>query len=484
MLKERIKSTAIVILIFNLVFLTGFLWFNSSRNTVKENLTQYIRTIPIVEKFFPVKAEYSISKENLTRPRKFLINDGSLWMAYYNTDIGFSPIEERTREIVEGFLKGDVIAKKKIDYATWEAGLESLSVYIEYPVSFSTKMFCLIMGVDNEKSPIEINSIRDFIILPSSEESSICILARDSSDTSLIYAYILNDKYSLPASDLAVYTNNSDGYYEPAFSTGLVLGENSKVSLSPLVLFSDSQPSTEVLLPNNLITDTSKSRLLENFSFNPLSIVPYEDTDGALNYIANYATAKIYPDSFFEYNAINDERGILLDENTDAYNVLNASIDFAEKAWSCVSKEPLSILVTSDLSDYTPLETYTFKFDYYRNGRPVKIALDESYGRGEMNCAIEMTVKGGRLISYRQYLRSYVNVNTYTLSDTFVTALDDFVKVLDNAYENPVRIDDIYIGYLDEGKNSEIYAAWLAKTADKKIYRYTPISKEAKNELE
>ena len=480
MLRERIKSSAIIILIINLIFLTGQLWFDSS-TTIGADTMRYIRTLPIVERIFPLQPEYSISKENLSRPRKFLINDGSLWMAYYNTDIGFSPIEERTSEIIKGFLSGDITASKKIDNTTWEAGLESLSIYVEYPVSFDAKMFCLIMGVDEDRAPTEISSLHDLIILPSSEESSICILVRDSADNDF-YAYILSDRYKLPASDLSVYTNNNDGYYEPAFSTGLHLGEESKVSLSPLVLFSDSQPYTEVLLPHNLITESSRNRLLENFSFNPLSVTPYEDSDGASNYIANYATAKLYGDSFFEYSSVSDDRGILLDESGDAYNVLNASIDFAEKTWGCVSSEPLSILVTSDLSDYDSENAYTFKFDYYCNGRPVEIVLDEIPGRQKMTSAIEMTVKGGRLISYRQYMRSYNNVSVHMLSDTFVTALDDFVKVLDKEAKESVTINDIYIGYLDRGEVGEINAAWLAKTSDGKIYRYS--AKEGNDELE
>lgn len=484
MFNERLKSSAVVILLFNLIFLTSYLWFDNSNSSIKSDFVQYFRTVPIVQKLFPVTPEYSISKENLTRPRKFLINDGSLWMAYYNTDIGFSPIEERTSKIISGFLGGDITARKKTDYKTWEAGLESLSIYVEYPVSFPMEMLSLMMGQNAKNAPSEIDSLRDLIILPSSEESNICILARDSSNDSLIYAYILSSAYSLPAEDLAVYTNNNDGYYEPAFSTGLAIGENRKVSLSPLVLFSDSQPSTEVLLPQNLITDLSQSRLLESFSFNPLSGTTYEDTDGAVNYIANYASAKIYPDSFFEYTAVSDERGILLDESSDEYNVLNASIDFAEKTWQCVSDEPLSILVSGDLSDYNGNDYYTFKFDYYCNGRPVEISLPEKGGRRKMTSAIEMTVKGGRLVSYRQYLRSYKTVSSYTLSDTFVTALDNFVKILDSSAEKDVKIDDIYIGYLDEGNDDAIYASWLARTDDEKIYRSNMQKEESANELE
>lgn len=479
MLKEKIKSSAIIILIVNLIFLTSQLWFVNPANSLGSDFIRYLRSVPLVQRFFPIEPEYSISKQNLSMPRKFLVNDGSLWMAYYNTDIGFLPIEQRTREIIKGFLSGDVTGVKQIDNATWEAGLESLSIYVEYPVAFSTDMFCRIMGVGTENVPEGISTLREFIILPSSEESDICILARDHSSRDIFYAYILSPAYSLPAADLSVYATNDDVYYQPAFSTGLELNEKSNVTLAPLVLFSDSTPQTQVLQPHNLINENSKNALLQNFSFNPATINTYEDSNGSVNYIANYASVTLHPDSFFEYSSVSQDRGILLDESGDPYNVLNAAIDFAEDTWKCVSPEPLSILVTSDLSDYNSEQAYTFKFDYYCNGRPVEVILEESYGHGAMNCAIEMTVKNGRLISYRQYLRSYSAIFSQDLPDNFVTALDSFVNEVDSESKTPTVIEDIYIGYLDSGDNGDIHAAWLAKTSDGKIYRYEEKSEVA-----
>jgi len=469
---ERLKSSVIVILIANLIFLTVNLWFINSGVMFKETIVQYIRQIPIVETFFPIDEEYSISKENLSKPRKFLINDGSLWMAYYNTDIGFSPIEERTKTLITGFLNGETIRTKKIDLDTWEAGLESLSIYIEYPVSFSPEMFCRIMGVSENNAPKEIKAYREFIIIPSSTESDICILAQDSAKEESMYAYILSNKYTLPASDLSVYTNNTDVYYQPAFSTGLELDEKSNVTLAPLVLFSDSLPSTQILYPRNLINKRSEGKILEVFDFNS-EMTPYEDNDGGINFIANYAQATIYPDGVFEYSSVSEDRGILLDGSGNSYNVLNASIDFIENIWDCVSKEQLSVLVSSDLSDYDSSKAYTFKFDYYCEGRPVKVDLPSQYGHERLNSAIEITVKNGKLISYRQYMREYHTVSDFNLSDTFVTALDFFVQKLKDNSQEPVIINDIYIGYLDIGADNELYATWLAKTDKGNIYQYT-----------
>lgn len=469
MLKERIKSSAIVVLLFNMLFLSGYIWFAENYSTVGNRIMQYIRTDSVFSVFFPVERSFSIPKENLSKPRKFLINDGSLWMAYYNTDIGYTPIEQRTRTVTEGFLKGEIKASRKIDYKTWQEGLESQSIYIEYPISFSVPLLCEIMGIAPDNVLRDVSSVRDFIILPSSGDGNIYLLVKDAVDQENVYAYIMDDKYTLPAEDLAIYNDSSDGYYEPAFSTGIdeFPGE---VSLAPLVLFSDSRPQTEVLSGKSLTGGNNRKKIIGVFSFNPTSVNGYTDKNESTIYIENYSSARFYSDSLFEYSATSDERGIFLNDKTDAYSVLNSSIDFAENVWKCVSDRPFNVLVTSDLSDYDSSNPYTFRFDYYLNGRPVEIRLEGKNGHKEMNCAIEMTVCDGRLISYRQYLRSYDVTERDAVSVTFVDALDYFVGRLSSSIL-PVVIEDIYIGYLDSGEENELHAGWLAK-ANGSIYKY------------
>lgn len=455
-------------------FITTQLWFVQSYSPVGENLVSYMRNIPIINKLVPVDEEYSVPKDNLSLPRKFLINDGSLWTVYYNTDIGFSPIEQRTRSIILGFLQGEITAKKEIDNATWEAGLESLSIYVEYPISFSMEIFCRIMGVDSKDAPSDISNIHDFVILPSSDETQVCLLMRDHSDTPVYYAYVLSKKYQFPAEDLEVYTSSSEERCEPAFSTGLLLDEENPVSLSPFVLFSDSKPENTVLYPTSLVNETSKELLLENFSFNYQTANRYMSNDGTENFIENYGSIKFYPDNIFEYTSVSDDKGIVLDESGNAFNVLNRAIDFAEKTWRCVSNEQFNVLVTSDLSDYDSEKPYTFKFNYYYNGCPVEIDIDENYGHSKMRCSVEATLLRGRLISYRQYMCSYNSASDMQISDDFLTALDSFVNTIPAENDSHVVINDIYIGYLDDGKSDKLQARWLAKVNESnKVYRYS-----------
>ena len=469
MFKERIKSSVIFLLILNLFFLASETWFLNNPS-FKNGVIDSLRTLPVIRTFVTEDPPYSFPKENLSRPRKFLINDGSLWMAYYNTDIGFSPIEERSSAIIKGFLKGDTKEVQVVDNLVWEAALESLSIYVEYPISFSFQMFCKIMDCDFGLIKENIGQVQDFVILPSTEEENVCLLVRDALNPATVYAYMLDDKYSLPQSDLMVYTDNGDGYYQPAFSTGLQLGSKSNIELEPLVLFSDSQPDTQILAAQNLIEESSHAKLLNALSFNSKTMNNYQDNNGAIHFIENFASAKIYPDSLFEYAAVSPERGIVLDQSGDAYNVVNASIDFVEKIWGCVSQAPLNVLVSSDLSDYKSDTAYTLNFDYYCNGRPVEINLQDKYGHEEMTSAIEMTVLGGKLISYRHYMRSYNPTGINNQPEAFLSALDSFVHQLENDSAENKTITDIYIGYLDDGKNNMLNASWLAADGNSKVY--------------
>ncbi len=474
MIKERVKTSVIVLLIINMLFVTTELWFVHNYASVGQNVENYIRTIPVVNLFFPVEEEYSVPKENLSQPRKFLINDGSLWTVYYNTDVGFFPIEQRTRSIIKGFLNGEITTRKEINNETWEAGLESLSIYVEYPISFSMDMFCKIMGVDSKNAPKEIKNVHEFVILPSSDENDVCLLIRDPDDKNISYAYILSSKYQFPAEDLKVYTTSTKERCEPAFSTGLLLDKNNPVSLSPLVLFSDSKPKNAVLNPYSLINDSSITKLLKNFSFNPVTANHYKSENGTENFIENYSSIKIYPDNIFEYTSVNESKGIILDESGNAYNTLNSAIDFAEKTWRCVSGEQFNVLVTSNLSDFDSLKPYTFKFNYYYNGCPIEVDIGDNYEHDKLLCSIEVTVVNGRLISYRQYMCSYNPVSDLRISDDFLTALDNFVITVDNSQNNPAVINDIYIGYFDTGSSKPLEARWLAKTeGSNKIYHYT-----------
>lgn len=465
-MKERIKTTAIVLLFVNLISLTFNLWLDNG--LWREDINEMITNLPALSRFFD--RSYSIPGERLSYPRKILINDGSLWIAYYNTDAVFSAIEARTRRFIEDFLKGEAAESREMTVDEWQKSLESVSIYVEYPIAYTTKMLCAVMGVSDKNAPREIDVIKDFVILPSSEESGILLAVRDAYDNDKVFAYRFDkEKHTLPASDMAIYTENNSGYYEPAFSTAL---EPEGVEIDPMVLFSDSRPEDAVLTPENPIEDSEKSlKVLDSFFNNVNTAGSYSDGEGGIVYVENYSDVHIYSHGLFEYKSVSKDKGVEIAGKYDSYyETVNAAIHFAENLWGAVSDEPLSVLITSDLTE-SDGDNIHITMDYYFNGRPVAISLAGSGSIEQLNHGIEMDIHDGMIVAYRQLFRRYVPKEKVTLGEDFISALDSFVNTF--APRKGTVIKDIYIGYTDRGSFGDIRTCWLAEIkGDDVTYSY------------
>ena len=78
MFKERVKTLIIILLLLNCVFLTYHLWFGSGMLDPAESYLS-VSELPFV-RYFSSRNRHSVPKENLSKPRKIVINDGSLWI--------------------------------------------------------------------------------------------------------------------------------------------------------------------------------------------------------------------------------------------------------------------------------------------------------------------------------------------------------------------------------------------------------------------
>lgn len=465
MFKERIKTSVIVLLFINLIFMTCRLWF--SDGLWQDNLLEMAMNLPVLR---DMRGDsYSIPRERLSEPQKILINDGALWIAYYNTDAVFAPIMARTRQILEGFLRGETDEHREITIEEWQRALGGVSVYVEYPITYTIDTLCAAMGIDSSDAPHDVSELCDFAIVPSDGDSEVYMLMRDvAEDRAFIYRFAAGS-YNLSREDLSIYTENNSGYYEPAFSTGV---EPEGVELDPMVLFSDSRPELSALIPQSpLDSPENRQSVTEAFINNINTAGSRDDSDGVITYVENYSEIRIYPDGLFEYKSVSDDKGIeIADRYASDYEIVNAAIRFTENLWDCVSREPLSMLVTSDLTGSESRRKH-ITMDYYFEGRPVAVSLPAA-GRAEQLChGVEIDIEDGRIVSYRQLFRRYEPRSGARLGAEFVGALDYFVNNF--SYRSGTVIDDIYIGYIDRGGSGELSACWLARIkGDDVTYAY------------
>ncbi|MBQ8002693.1 MAG: hypothetical protein IJ297_04545, partial [Clostridia bacterium] len=334
MFKERIKTSIIIALVINLVFLTVQTWFGSG---ILGSGWPYFSfsDLPFVRLFYR-DSFVSVPKENLSKPRKIVVNDGELWVPYYNTDEAFDNLNENTSLILKSLLSGNIEKEREISYQDWLTRLVEPSVYVEYPIAVAPRMLAMVLNTSFEHLPSEINIMHDAIIIPAGEDS-VYVAIRDA-NTNEAYEFLIKDEnISFPQEVLAMYTDKyrRDGYYEFAFSTLLSegLGEGN-VKVSDLVLFSDNESTYRDIRAFNPL-GSDHGEILQSFSFKPKPVRQYRDDSGADNYVENYATVTISPDGYIEYRAVDSDKGIDLGEyDENDYEILNRAIDFADTVWS------------------------------------------------------------------------------------------------------------------------------------------------------
>lgn len=459
MFKEKAKTLIIILLLINALFLTYHAWFQSGVLGSDWRMFSFSE-LPFA-RLFSHNDTVSVPKENLSKPRKIVVNDGELWVPYYNTDEAFGNLNENTSVILKALLQGRIKENVSISYAQWLERLTDISVYVEYPVTLTPKMLSKVLNTSYEKLYTDITAIKDAIIIPNTE-TSVYVAVRDAK-TNIAHEFLIEDEeISFPREVLAMYTDKyaRDGYYEFAFSTllGEGLGEG-KVKVSDLVLFSDNESVYRDIIASNPIYGKSHENILQSFSFNPRPLRHYSDEYGAVNYVENYATVTVFPDGYIEYSAVDEEKGILLSRyENDQYELLNSVIDFAEKVWSNVSDKQLNVLVAGvEETD----NSNKFIFDYYCGGREIATAVEKE-GREGLYHAIEIVAKNGRIVSYRQYLREYEEALTAANQENFMVALDYFVELFKDTDETVIT--DLCPGYFDGNDGSDtLRCTWLCE---------------------
>lgn len=460
MFKERVKTSVIIILLLNLCFLTYQLWFKSGILGPDWPYFSFA-DLPFV-RFFSKDNAVSVPKENLSKARRIVINDGSFWYPYYNTDEAFDTLNEKTTDILKSLLSGKAQTEEKITYEKWLGYVNSPSVYVEYPITVSPEMLSMVLNTSFEKLSGDINEIRDVIIIPDGD-NAVRVALRDAATNAAIEYYIEDADLSFPREVLYMYADKypRDGYYEFAFSA--LMGQMSlgggNVTVGDLVLFSDNDSAYRDIYASNPLAGKEYDNLLKSFSFSPNPLRHYRDDYGAENYVENYATVRIFSDGYIEYNAVQNDKGIDLGHSGDnQYEDLNRVIDFAEKVWKSVSDEPLSVLVSGIEKTQ---DGNKFTFDYYYAGREVALGVGNN-GREKMNHAIEVETYQGKIISYRQQMRRYTDAVSETRQENFNSALDYFADLF--APYGECTITDLYLAYFDSGKSQELLkTTWLGE---------------------
>ena len=225
-----------------------------------------------------------------------------------------------------------------------------------------------------------------------------------------------------------------------------------KTTLNPLIqIYSSAVPNRSCEAKNPIINEDLSvnesivDEILKIFNINPNTMRRYTQAGGTVVFVENNGTLKISTDGYIEYEATGN--GI---EISSAANKYSAVVNTAAIANGVNKASGSNAAIRLSYAE----KNNEIKFDYIVGGLKMNIENDK------ISSGVEAVVENGYLKSYKQLVRSY-RVSAQSLEPSeFFTALDSAIAKY-SEFMNEIKINDMYIGYTDDGSTGTKKADWI-----------------------
>lgn len=484
---RKTKTALLICLIVLSLALSSYVWFSEELWPGGYNFFIMLKdNIPIARQLFE-KDVYSMPKENLSKPQKIVVTNGEKRAVYSNGNSSFNSLHDIIKPFLADTLRREdmVTNKQRVSEDEWfnvlrnDELLDTRSIYVNYSLAYSPSLFARMIGIRDTWISQDISAVKEFVAAPVKEDEML-LYVRDGGNNE-IYKYFVS--YSGASGILAAvdkYTAGSE--LSAPFSFELNLNRNTggigegivqKVFLNSMITVSTGSAQSAVAQSENpLREDGAAPDAIYGVFKNRSGITRrYTDSAGIQYFVENYSVLKIYPEGLIEYHADNESLGVdISDESVSLYESLNRAIEFSEKVWAAAAPdEAFNVLVTSDLLE-SEGAVYHFTLDYYYEGVPVTVEVASDKFEN-MNHAVEIDVKNGRIIKYRHFIRKYKKTGKTVTNPSSIEALDSIYKKYASA-EEETYIADIFLSYIENGGISEKSPVWCAKLqgTDETVY--------------
>lgn len=466
-MKERIKSIALVALVFVNVILgskilsSKKLWSNSGYNffSVLQN--------PVVDFVRNIKNKLSdaeVAETHLEQPAMIIINTG-----YQTSRLALNRADEEFENlspIIDEFLFAAFSKPQnfsEVAESEFYSALTAKSVYLHYPVSYDSTFFAYLLGIASADFSQSFSQLCNIVIAADGavlvEDFATGGIYRCMTDVSTLQLNEIIDLHTQDNESGANVINYSfDLGFDKAFGT-------QKTIIAPMIPIYSSElelsfiHAKNPLLKSDLsLNEMEISNILQVFNMNPNILRRYTEADGTIVFVENNATLKISLNGAVNYSSTD---GILLTKSNYMVQLdaVSAVADFVDKvntaAGSNSAMQLSSPLTSSELSD----EELEISLDYIANGMPVK--LDDPIHKN----AVTLTIENGRLKSYSQLLRSYTTTDTKTIVPNYILALDDAIAKYETQL-NDIEINSMETVYIDNCIDDDIAPIWNVGVKD------------------
>lgn len=471
MKKEHLKTIILVLLVFSSIILTINKWFSEKLwpdgYNFFSNLTSYFSFGNEHE-----EKTYYLSKENISNPSKFIINNNELRSIYKHTSSEYNSMLSMVKEVLKSGLTEQTF--EECTPEKWKEALKSASVYISYPVAYDSKTFSAIM--DSSVSNFGISHMQEFIIVAGDNiTGKPHLLIKDASNDEKLADVTLNVNSVAIDKLIKEYAVSSIGEYPYSFELNFDKSNDiieQKIIIEPQVVLSIgqvTQPSaTSINYFENISSDRSLyNRFLRAFGYNTTNLRKNVNIDNSIVFVENYSSITMHPDGYLEYRSIDDTKGISLgtSDNSTFYDTFIDCIEFVNNVWDTACSE-LNMDINLSSVSVDNQNSFKLTIDYYADGMEVVSRLAKTNSHDKLNHAIEITVKNSKIVSYKQIVSGYTLNSDITECGSAIEALD--ILMANDSIKSDT-ITDLYLAY-NQSEGTELCTpCWVAKTDKNEI---------------
>ncbi|MBQ8525896.1 MAG: hypothetical protein IJ460_04175 [Clostridia bacterium] len=462
MIKERIKSCLLGLLIVSSIVLTLNIWISgklwSDGYNFFSNITNFFD-------FESKNKSYYLSKENISYPQRIIVNNNEQRNLYTHTSTQYNDIIPSVLDIFKSSISSAEFTVA--NPAEWNSSLKGKSAYVSYPIIYDSNLLWGILDI--VPVPGLPGTVKDFIISVSEKnDETLNIYIKDYNTQDIYKANVsfsygeftsMIEKYAIDSINMLPYS------FELNFDKSSDESVEQKIVLDPtvtLLLEESKLPVIEsVNLTKDVYNDTEMSEnILSSFGYNTTNIRKYLDSNNTAVYVENYSSIKIHENGLLEYKALDNTKGITLTNSasTSQHDIFIACIEFVNTLWdNAFPNEELNINLTSDIRANG--KNFYITMDYYVDGYQAISNISANKVHSKLSHSIEITVAEGKIVEYRQLFNSFRTTNDYFGNGSAINAIDRMFA--DNRMENST-ITELTIAYSKNG--NKWYPTWSAKT--------------------
>ncbi len=456
--KESLKNLVLVLLIMSSITLTWRIWFSEELWPNGYNSFPYEENVfssfgkRILSYFHSGTDETLFDYNQLFYPQQMRISNAGSRTLLLPDSPQFLSMNEEVKNALSGFMQDCTIAQVTED--EMKKVYRASSLCVDYHNPFPLSLMAAHFGKALPANLDDLGEIRQLLfVLEDNPQRTILYLTdgegnyrlEKNGDGSALYKAASETVGSGEELQVNHYPFSFESNFDKlSVATGrrLPIYPYTVIPLLPTPIH-EVQAQTLIRMEDSQ-TASLLNKLVQEFSINIGSSRRFTDSEGAYNYVENFATLKFNPAGLVEYTATNAEKGIDLGQNVyHEYDLLKNVGAFVNLVNSIVPSHN-NTLVHHNLESLGKGK-YRITFRCMAGGYPIEIRQLLTNGE-KLEDFVEVIVEDNHVVSYRQMLVDFTVTDTVLGQVSAIEAMDGFYNRYQDT-ESGAEIEKFYPTY-------------------------------------